>query len=105
MGRLNAGATRLGRLQRFVAVRFLGASTFASASWKDAERHFERATALDPADPRHPMELGALYLDTDRPDRAAEVLGRAAALTPRSSADAAAVARAQLLLGAVSRGP
>ncbi|HSW29454.1 MAG TPA: flippase-like domain-containing protein [Longimicrobiales bacterium] len=99
MGRLHAGAMRLNRVARLILREVLGASVLEGASWKQAEQHFRQARAADPGCPRHAMELGALYLDTDRPALAREVLAEAARIAPREASDSLAVVRARALLG------
>lgn len=98
LGRLHAGAMRLSRLTRVVAREILGASVLKETSWEQAEFHFTAARRLEPWNPRHTMELGALYLDTHRPDLAREVLTDAVAQTPHEASDSMAVARARTLL-------
>jgi uncharacterized protein (TIRG00374 family) len=98
LGRLHAGAMRLSRLTRVVARKILGASVLEGASWETAEFHFTEARRIEPRNPRHTMELGALYLDTDRPELAREVLADAVARRPQEAVDSLAVARARTLL-------
>jgi tetratricopeptide (TPR) repeat protein len=98
MGRLHAGAMRLNRVARLALRDVLGASVLEGASWEEAERHFREAWRSDPTCPRHAMELGALYLDTDRPALARQVLAQAAHLAPREASDSLAVIRARTLL-------
>ncbi|HSG09292.1 MAG TPA: flippase-like domain-containing protein [Longimicrobiales bacterium] len=98
LGRLHAGAMRLNRLTRLVARKVLGASVLEGASWAEAESHFSAARELEPWNPRHTMELGALYLDTKRPELAREVLSDAVARVPVEAPDSLAVARARTLL-------
>lgn len=98
LGRLHAGAMRLNRLTRLVARKVLGASVLEGASWAEAESHFTAARRLEPWNPRHTMELGALYLDTKRPELAREVLADAVARVPMEAPDSLAVARARVLL-------
>jgi len=98
MGRLHAGAMRLNRVARLALRGILGASAFEGASWERAEEHFREAWRNDPASPRHPMELGALYVDTGRPGLAREVLAEAIRLTSRGASDSLAVVRARTLL-------
>jgi uncharacterized protein (TIRG00374 family) len=94
LGRLNAAAMRLSALTRFVARRILGASALEGASWERAEYHFGRAHALEPGNPRHSLELGVLYMDTDRPAEALAALRRAIAARPVHATDSVIVNRA-----------
>ncbi|GMV04402.1 MAG: hypothetical protein AMXMBFR53_06830 [Gemmatimonadota bacterium] len=98
LGRLHAGAMRLNRVARFILREVLGASVLEGASWDQAEAHFRTAWEHDPGSPRHAMELGALYRDTDRPDQALEVLRRASVLVPREASDSLAAQRVRALL-------
>lgn len=77
LGRLNAAAMRLGRIERFIARRLLGAKSLDGASWEKAEYHFKRAAELLPGDPLNWLELGALYVDTRRENEALAVLRQA----------------------------
>jgi uncharacterized protein (TIRG00374 family) len=104
MGRLHAATMRLGSVARFIAGRVLGADALAGASWDQAETHFRRAQAIEPDNPRHPMELGMLYMDTDRPELAAVALRRASSVELGASADSAAVLRARVLLESLAAG-
>jgi len=98
LGRLHAGAMRLNRVARILLGQVLGASLLKGVSWEQAEDHFLAAWRGDPGSPRHPMELGALYIDTRRPALAREVLAGAARLVPREPADSLAAVRARALL-------
>lgn len=82
LGRLNAAAMRLGKIERFIARRLLGAKSLDGASWEKAEYHFRRAAELLPSDALNWLELGALYVDTGRKGEALEVLKRAAQVEP-----------------------
>jgi tetratricopeptide (TPR) repeat protein len=98
LGRLHAGAMRLNRVARLVLGQVLGASLLKGVSWQQAEDHFLAAWRGDPGSPRHPMELGALYMDTGRLALAREVLAEATRLIPREPADSLAAVRARALL-------
>jgi Flp pilus assembly protein TadD len=86
-----------------VARKILGANVLEGASWETAEFHFREARRIEPSNPRHTMELGALYTDTDRPELAREVLADAVARVPREAGDSLAVARARTLLAGLGR--
>jgi uncharacterized protein (TIRG00374 family) len=101
MGRLHAGAMRMSSIARFVARRLLGAEAMQGVSWERAEYHFRRAQEIEPDNPRHSMELGALYLDTGRKAMALEELTRAQRCPARSLSDSLAIARAAELLAAL----
>jgi uncharacterized protein (TIRG00374 family) len=98
LGRLNAAAMRLNRVARLIARKVLGASVLEGASWEQAEYHFREAWKYDPTSPRHAMELGALYIDTHRPEMARAVLEEAVRLRPTEASDSLAEARARVLL-------
>lgn len=70
VGRLHAAVMRLSRVKRFVATKILGGSALSAASWETAESHLAAAARLDPGVPEYHYELGALYLDTGRPELA-----------------------------------
>lgn len=101
LGRLHAGVMRMGTVEAFVARRILGADLVANASWSEAETHFTRARDLEPLNPYHSMELGALYLDTGRPGPARVELARAASLPPLHPEQEVAVERARDLLASL----
>jgi uncharacterized protein (TIRG00374 family) len=103
LGRLHAGAMRLNRIARVIARELLGASVLEGASWEEAEHHFSEARRLEPTNPRHAMELGALYLDTGRPELARGVLEVALSDPARNASDSLAVERARYLLSSLAK--
>jgi tetratricopeptide (TPR) repeat protein len=80
LGQWHAELEGLGGLARFIAERFLGAETFAEASWDEAERHLARAVELEPEALIHRVALAKVYLATDRPRLARAQLERAIGL-------------------------
>lgn len=70
LGRLHAAGMRMGRMERFVAHRLLGAGLLGDLSWDGARRHLEDAERLDPCDPDHHYELARLYADRGDPEAA-----------------------------------
>jgi tetratricopeptide (TPR) repeat protein len=66
MGAWNAEVMRLGRVERFIARRLLGGSTFGSASWNEAVRYMEAAVAAGPRRIVHRVELAEIYEDVGR---------------------------------------
>lgn len=98
LGRLHAATMRLGRVQRFVAQRLLGADLVGVASWESAEALFLDACRLEPDNATFHIELASLYIDTDREDRARAVLETTSTLAPLTNSDITAVARAVNLL-------
>jgi hypothetical protein len=101
LGRLHAGTMRMNPVARFLARRVLGAEALEGASWERAEYHFVRAHELEPDNPRHSVELGVLYLDTDRPDEALAILQLAAAAPHPTPIDTRLVQRAVRLIGTI----
>jgi uncharacterized protein (TIRG00374 family) len=105
LGRLHAAAMRLSSFVRFIAGRILGAEALDGASWEQAEYHFSRARELEPWNPRHSLELGVLYLDTDRPALGLEALRQAAGVPSIAQAsDSLLVARATRLVAELQEG-
>jgi uncharacterized protein (TIRG00374 family) len=98
LGRLHGAAMRMNSVVRFLAKRLLGAEALEGASWERAEHHFARAHELEPENPRHAMELGVLYLDTDRPEQALEALKLAAAAPTSKPVDAPIAHRVRRLI-------
>jgi hypothetical protein len=98
LGRLHAAAMRMNRFTRFAVRTILGGSVLDGASWELAEDHLRQARIHEPDSPRHAMELGALYMDTDRPDLARTMLEEAVSLGNSDVADLPAVERARTLL-------
>lgn len=74
LGRWNAEIMRLGGVTRFMARRLLGGESFDEASWDEAQRLLERATALAPERLIHHFDLALIYLDRDDEERARTAL-------------------------------
>lgn len=74
LGRWNAEVMRLGGVSRFMARRLLGGESFDEASWDEAQRLLERATALAPQRLIHHFDLAMIYLDLDDLVRARSAL-------------------------------
>jgi len=72
MGVWNAEVMRLNGLSRMIAKTFLGGKVFGEASWDNAVRDLEEAVALDPNRITHRLDLGEVYEDRDRKDKAIE---------------------------------
>lgn len=77
LGRLHAAVMRLSRFKRFLATQLLGGEALADASWESAEAYLEAAAREEPSIPEYHYELGALYLDTGRPELALEAFQNA----------------------------
>jgi hypothetical protein len=100
MGRLHAGAKRLGWLNRVIA-RALGLGEIMdAASWEGAERHLRFAAEGDPGQLVHLYELGRLLaersdaLNAD-PEEGLSILRDVAGRAPRHALDSVYVARAR----------
>ena len=61
LGVWNAEVMRLSPVERVVARNFLGGRALGAASWQNAQRHLEQATALAPGRVVHHLELGDVY--------------------------------------------
>ena len=87
LGRWHYEVMRLSGFERFIARSILGGEEFGKASWSEAERHLERAVALDPQRIYHRLELARIL--AARKDRAAAAaeLERIAALPDQVAAD------------------
>ena len=82
LGRIHAAAMRLSGFKRFIATRIFGGKALSEASWESAESLLAAAARLQPEVPDHHYELGALYLDTDRPESALAAFERVLACRP-----------------------
>lgn len=102
LGRLHGAAMRLNPLSRSLARVLLGASALDGASWDGAERHFLAALLAEPGNPAHAMELGAVYLDSGRPEMARQVLRALLAEASHATGADATLARARTLLARAS---
>jgi hypothetical protein len=63
LGRLHAGVMRMNRVTRFLAIKLLGGSALAGASWDEAQRLLEAAATAEPCSPDHHYELARLHQD------------------------------------------
>jgi tetratricopeptide (TPR) repeat protein len=80
MGGWNANIMRLSGVSRFLAKNLLGGRTFGEASWDEAARFLERASALEPDRIIHAVALAGIYRDKGEPERAREQYQRALSL-------------------------
>ena len=96
LGRIHAAVMRLSGFKRWVATKILGGKALSGASWETAESFLAEAARLQPEVPSHHYELGALYLDTDRPELALAAFERTLASAPLSLADREVHAQAQV---------
>ncbi len=104
LGRLHAAVMRLSGFKRFIATKILGGKALSGASWETAESFLVEAARLQPEVPTHHYELGALYLDTDRPELALAAFERTLAYPPLHLADREVHARAQARVERLSSG-
>ena len=103
LGRLHAGALRLGRLNRLIA-RGLGLGEILStASWESAERHLRIALERDPDPLVHTVELAKLLLRRERWDEGRALLTEVAGRTARHPLDEHSIAEARTLLAGDAR--
>ncbi len=70
LGVWNAEVMRLSGFTRFAARNFLGGRVFDQASWANATRYMEAATAEDPGRITHRLDLARVYADTDQKPKA-----------------------------------
>lgn len=98
LGRWNAEMMRVSGTARFFAKAFLGAKVFDLASWDEAVRLLERATALDPQRIFHRLDLARVYLDRKRPEDARAQLQQMALLPARNELDERYQAEGRALL-------
>ena len=102
LGRLHAGAQRLGWATRLIA-RGLGLGRILSeASWESAEYHMRVAVAQDPDVLVNQYELGRLLVEAvGAPDEGMEILREVVAREPRHALDAFYIERASDFLASV----
>src|SRR5437763_1406059 len=74
LGEWNAEIMRLNGFSRFMAKNVLGGKAFGEASWDNAIKYMEEATALDPTRIDHHLDLARIYKDRDMKDKAREQL-------------------------------
>ncbi len=67
IGLWHAEIKRLSGVQRWFAKNLFGGDFLDLASWDLAVEHLELSVAIDPAVIYHHLDLGRVYLDTDRP--------------------------------------
>ncbi len=104
LGRLHAAIMRLSGLKRWIATKILGGKVLSGASWETAESFLAAAARLQPEVPTHHYELGALYLDTNRPELALAAFERAVACAPIHPAGREVHARAEEAVDRLLRG-
>ncbi len=70
LGKFHMEVMHLSAFKRFLARLFGAGEGLRSASWESAEEHLKRAIELDPDAILHHLELGRMYMWTDRPAEA-----------------------------------
>ena len=88
MGVWNAEVMRLNGFTRMIAKKLLGGATFDEASWDNAQRYLEQAVAIAPNRITHRLDLAAVYVDRDEPQKAIEQyewIARAPATEPNDA--------------------
>ena len=103
MGRLHLGVRRMSGLVRWLATNLLGGATLKNASWEEAELHLAFAESKAPEVPDHHLQLGRLFLDTDRPELAEAELEHVIAITPTTPMEHEAWAEAVALKAEIAR--
>lgn len=103
MGRLHAGVMRTDRITRFIATRLLGGGTLSQASWEEAQRLLEGAEREDPCVPDHHYELGRLYAERGRPERARDEMLHVLELESTNARERQVLDKARSLLERLER--
>ena len=103
LGRIHAGVMRLSGFKRFVATRMLGGDVLSEASWETAESLLAAAATLRPEVPDHHYQLGALYMDTDRPESALAAFERVLGCQSANSVDRDVQLRAEEMVEKLRR--
>lgn len=80
MGVWNAEIMRLNTFTRFFAKTLLGGSVLGEANWDNAQRDLEHAVALQPTRIVHHLDLGQVYADVGKKDKAREQFNLALSL-------------------------
>ncbi len=94
LGRLHAGAKRLGFASRMIAGLLGLGDILDEASWESAERRMRLAVERDPSLLVHHVELGKLLLHLDQVEEGTAILNDVVARTPRHETDAFYMAKA-----------
>jgi tetratricopeptide (TPR) repeat protein len=98
MGVWNAEVMRLNGVSRMIAKNFLGGSVFGEASWDNAQRYLEEASALEPDRITHRLDLGRVYADRKQKAKAREQFELIAKATPADFNDRTYKEKAQQAL-------
>ena len=103
LGMLHAGVMRLSGFKRFVATKMLGGDVLSEASWETAESLLAQAATLQPEVLDHHYQLGALYMDTDRPESALAAFERVLGCRSAGSVDRDVRVRAEAMVWKLRR--
>ncbi len=98
LGKFHMEVMHLSAFKRFLARLFGVGEGLRTASWESAEVHLNRAIELDPGAILHHLELGRMYMWTNRPAEARTRLLRAMELPVDDPMDRASRREAQELL-------
>lgn len=104
LGKFHMEVMHLSAFKRFLARLFGAGEGLRVASWESAEAHLKRAVELDPGAVLHYLELGRMYMWSDRPAEARTQLLRAVELPVDDLMDRASRREAQELLQELEEG-
>jgi tetratricopeptide (TPR) repeat protein len=104
LGKFHMEVMHLSAFKRFLARLFGAGEGLKTASWESAEAHLKRAIELDPGAILHHLELGRMYMWTDRPAEARTQLLNALDLPENDLMDRASRREAQELLQELKEG-
>ena len=104
LGKFHMEVMHLSAFKRFLARLFGAGEGLKIASWESAEAHLNRAIELDPGAILHHLELGRMYMWTNRPAEARIQLLRALGLPVDDPMDRASRREAQELLQDLKEG-
>lgn len=104
LGKFHTEVMHLSSFKRFLARLFGAGEGLRSASWESAEAHLKRAIELDPDAILHHLELGRMYMWTNRPAEARTQLLKALELPVDDPADRVSRGEAQQLLQGLEEG-
>ena len=104
LGKFHMEVMHLSAFKRFLARLFGAGEGLRTASWESAEAHLNRAIELDPGAILHHLELGRMYMWTNRPAEARTRLLMALELPVDDPMDRVSRGEAQKLLQGLEEG-
>ena len=104
LGKFHMEVMHLSAFKRFLARLFGAGEGLRTASWESAEAHLKRAIELDTGSILHRLELGRMYMWTNRPAEAQTQLLTALELPEDDLMDRASRREAQELLQELKEG-